>query len=329
MRRRRVFVVACILALALGAGYFLHSGAIAGHAAHPDSSPTVDTGGPTPQSTPEIDAATTAHKRSTHRVTSSAPLPPPGTPLKDIYDELAARARSGDRAASVRLFHDTLRCRYVDDLRQRYSFALPQRKRMAQSHKDGPDIETESLPGPSKDDMTWLGQTEPMCAGADPESSRSSPEWMRIAAQQGDAEAIGCYLNQDFINVPDALQHMQWLTDFQRDAPELAFKAVANGDWKAVFLLSMAYAGLGNGRWLSQTIAPDTEQAYRYAYLLELGGGITQKVVQGALEQQLTAEQIAAARTWANEVFATRFHGTPMYTGTLHPICPNPMALQN
>lgn len=325
MRRRQIFAVICILVLALGAGYFLHRSAFSGHNTRTDPPAIAQ-----PES--KTESAPGVQKQSKHRTVapaSSAPLPPPGTPLKDIYDELAARARSGDRAASVRLFHDTLRCRYVDDLRQRYSFALPQLKRIAQSHKNGTDIETESMPGPSKEEMTWLGQTEPMCAGADPESSRSSPEWMLIAAQQGDAEAIDCYLNQDFINVPNALQHMQWLTDFQRDAPELALKAVANGDWKAVSLLSMAYAGLGSGRWLNQTIAPDTEQAYRYAYLLELGGGTTQKDEQGALEQQLTANQIVAARTWANEVFATAFHGTRMYTGTLQSICPNPMALPN
>ena len=183
--------------------------------------------------------------------------------------------------------------------------------------------------GPNKDEMTWLEQTESICAGADPETSRSSPDWMLLAAQQGDAEAIDCYLDQDFINVNDALQHLQWLTDFQRDAPELASRAVTNGDWKAVSMLAVAYAGIGSSKWLSQTITPDAQQAYRYAYLLQRGGSAAQKDLLKTIEPQLTAEQIATARAWANEVFATRFHGTPMYTGALRPICPNPTVLQN
>jgi hypothetical protein len=327
MRRHRVFLAICVLALALGAGYFLHLGVTAGHIAPPSST---EIAASAKQSAPPAESASIAHKQATHRVVvSSAPLPPPGTPLKDIYDELAARARSGDRAASVRLFHDTLRCRYADSLRQRYSFALPARKRWAQSHKRNSSNEMESPPGPDEDEMTWLEHTEPMCAGADQESSRSSPGWMLLAAQQGDDEAIDCYLDQDFINVNDALQHLQWLTDFQRDAPELASRAVTNGDWKAVSMLAVAYAGIGSSKWLSQTITPDAQQAYRYAYLLQLGGSTVQKNLLKTIEQQLTAEQIATARAWSNDVFTTRFHGTPMYTGALSPICPNPMVLQN
>ncbi|HST28602.1 MAG TPA: hypothetical protein VLK26_09580, partial [Rudaea sp.] len=90
----------CIFALALGTGYFLYRTATAKRPAQPAGWTATSTAA---QAEPRMDSASIAHKQPTHRVaasTSTAPLPPPGTPLKDIYDELAARARSGDRAAS-------------------------------------------------------------------------------------------------------------------------------------------------------------------------------------------------------------------------------------
>lgn len=320
MQPRHWIALSCALALVLGAGYFLHRGATAGHAA--------DTSAPTPQSMPETDAATTAHKRSTHRVasSSSAPLPPPGTPLKDIYDELAARARSGDRAASVRLFHDTEKCRDAEKTRSRISFTLPTIMRATEPAKSKPDDISNRLLDGMQEDINWVKQTEVLCTGLDQERFESGVDWMRLAAEQGDREAIDCYLDLDFLHAGNIMRHPQRLSEFRQTAPALAEAAIRAGDWNATVALQLAYDGGWDTNWLGQIVARDPVQAYRYAYLLTLGegtGSFPAERVQ-VLESQLSPRDVTAAKRWAGETFASNFHGTPPYTGELRTLCPNP-----
>jgi hypothetical protein len=324
MRRRRVFAVICILALAMGAGYFLKRGAPVGRAIPPTAPSTA-------QSEPKADSAiAVARKQPANRgVASSSPLPPPGTPLKDIYDELAARARSGDRAASVRLYRDTTKCRFAKLTRRLLSITTPTLLRLTDPsdpklNREFADSELEY----AREKIAWLKKVEPICDDLDEEASQSSPDWTRLAAQQGDREAIDCYLDQDFINVNDAVQHLQWLDDFRHIAPAMADQAVANGDWKAVVMLEQAYDGGGAvTSWLTQTIAPNPEQAYRYLELLALGHASNDflKERQNTLESELAPNQIAAAKAWANRVFTYNFQQSPAVHWEIKTICPNPM----
>lgn len=327
MRRHRVFIVICVLALALGAGYFLQRGAPAGRAspASPPSTAAIT------QSATDVDSSTSVtQKQSTHRPvasTSSAPLPPPGTPLKDIYDELAARARSGDRAASVRLFHDTAKCRYATNLHQTVSDYLPDMIRPTSASEDAKYAQfTDTMLNELQEDIDKLKALDPLCAGLDQNKSRNSPDWMRLAAEQGDQDAIDCYLDLSFVNIDDGLQHLHWLSDFQQAAPEMAKRAIAAGDWKSVFLLESAYNGYSVGSWLSQAIAPNSEQAYRYTYLMQLGSTRKAFFVDRlhALESELTPETIEASRNWANEMFSQNFNGTPSTIQEIRTVCPNP-----
>lgn len=321
MRRHRIFVVICILALALGAGYFLHRSAFAGRNTHTDP-PVIA------QPESKTESATAAQKQSQHRnvaSASSAPLPPPGTPLKDIYADLAYRAESGDRAASVRLFHDTAKCRFLAGSLHRLSLLLPGMLHSSKSSNPNLDQTRNSLLADLQNDIDQIKHIEPLCVGLSENESQSSPDWMRLAAEQGDREAIDCYLNLDFVQIGDALRHPQWLMDFQQIAPQMVNRAVTGGDWKAVTLLWMAYDGNGFTNWLAQTIAPNPEQAYRYAYLLKLGGATNSFLEERmkTLESDLTPDTIMAAQDWAGAAFFRDFHSssTPLDIDT---ICPNP-----
>jgi hypothetical protein len=74
----------------------------------------------------EHTAGATPTRRIVHQQTpvgtaahdAAAFLPPPGAPLKDIFDDLKARADAGDAAAASRLFHDLQRCAEAQHLGQ-------------------------------------------------------------------------------------------------------------------------------------------------------------------------------------------------------------------
>jgi hypothetical protein len=320
MNRPHIWLLG-LLALAMGAGYFF---------LHRTTIPPQHQSAPTP---PDSSAALTPPSNRTParntQPSANAPLPPPGTPLKDTYAILAARARSGDRAASVRLFHDTAKCRYVDNFHRSLPLIMPMLLAITKPRRSADaDKRSVGMLDTVQRKVDWVKKTEPLCDGADPASSRNSPDWMRIAAQQGDPEAIDCYLDQDFGDVTDAIRHLHWLGDFQRIGPEMASEAVANGDWKAVYLLASAYDG-GNGmRWLDQAIAPNILQAYRYAILLDMGWpgqAYVHDRIQ-TLADRLSADEVTTAKEWAQDVFANRFHGRLANANDFQQVCPQPMA---
>jgi hypothetical protein len=323
MLRRPFIWLPCALALAVGAGYFfLHRGAFS--AQHQTVPAVRDTATP-----PLLVADRTAAANVEPKV--NAPLPLPGTPLKDTYANLTARARSGDRAASVRLFHDTAKCRYIDDFHRTLPLIMPMLLAITKpENSDVHDKHSIDMLDTIQRKADWVRKTEPLCEGADAESALDSPDWMRIAAQQGDPEAIDCYLDQNFGDVADAMRHLHWLGDFQRIGPGMAFAAATNGDWKAVYLLAHAYDG-GNGmRWLDQSISPNILKAYRYTSLLDMGWP-GQDYVQDRLEtlaDQLTANEVAAAKAWAQDVFANRFHGRLANADDFQHVCPQPQEWQ-
>ncbi|HXD83592.1 MAG TPA: hypothetical protein VN599_04075 [Rudaea sp.] len=314
MRRHRIFVVICILALALGAGYFLHHGATAGHAAHPDSSPAVNTGTPTPQSAPEIDAATIAHKQSTHRVTSSAPLPPPGTPLKDTYAELKARADAGDGQAASRLVHDMEKCSWIAKMK----LFLPQTLPSALGGNDK-KLTAEELSwrekslGHYQKELDLIHNNEAFCAGLDQkEFDTLTPNLLR-AAQLGDTWATDCYLSSGVTGMQGLLDHPEWLAEFKQNAIPLARAAIENGDWVAVGIMEHAYGGFFSD-FISQVTGTDLAQRYRYLSLQRFGasGDFTAKLDEqiSGITPNLSMDQIADGDAWAQEMYARHFDGT-------------------
>lgn len=334
MRHHRIVTLICLLVVVAGASYFLYR----------EGSATRTEAAKLPTAALEAShlfaAAKPAHEKSNApairravAVSKPAPLPPPGTPLKDIYADLASRARSGDRAASVRLFHDTAKCQYAQVLRHRLSLTVPTILRVTAPSTLKPSTldsaeAVNSMLDVYQTDMDWLNKIEPMCEGLDDEEAQSSINWMQLSAEQGDHDSIDCYLDLDFVHSGNVIQHLQWLSDFQQVAPAMASRAIGDGDWKVAAQLQLAYDGNGMTNWLGEIVTPDPIQAYRYAYLLTLGGennGFLKERIQ-ALEGQLAESEVVASKTWAKETFTKDFHGDPMASWELHTICPNPQA---
>lgn len=320
MRRWQIFAVICILALALGVGYFLHNGAITGQPAHPDALPVVNTAA---TSVREADAANSiTHEQLMHHANASAaPLPPPGTPLKGIYDELKARADAGDAAAASRLFHDVRTCFAVNRIETRIVPLVPRILGTVPAGASVPDLKNQdSMLESFQQLIDFAASNQSLCAGLDKEQRAGIAPLALRAARLGDMQAADCYIAMDISLMPDLLDHPEWLTQYKQNALDLANAAIQRGDWAIVELLEQAYTGaLLPDELIVQLVNVNPTQRYRYLKLEQLGsrGDVAARVNEklAFVSKQLTPNQIANADGWAQDVYARYYNGRD-YSGS-------------
>lgn len=318
MRRRQIFAVICILVLALGAGYFLHRSAFSGRNTRTDPPAIAQ-----PES--KTESAPGVQKQSKHRTVapaSSAPLPPPGTPLKDVYAELKARADAGDGAAASRLFRDITRCR----LAHRLERSVPDMLSVTAIRDDKKDSANQlamqnNMLNFLQKQLDFVKQSEAICAGADTSLLDDEIPASLRAAQLGDERAIDCYIGMEFMNAPGLLDHPEWLTQYKSNAMMLAQTALQNGDWIVVSLLQDAYSGRFGTALLGQLTGTDQALSYRYLVLNRLGtndesaGYLDRKIKEAS--SSLTPDQISNANAWAQDAYTRYFKGiTPNQSST-------------
>lgn len=318
MRRRRIFVVICILALALGAGYFIHHGMSAGHVSTPAQAVGTVSAAGAAQSAPTANAATTV-PQTTRRVAASttvAPLPPPGTPLKDIYDELKARADAGDADAASRLFHDVRTCfavhRLENMLPSMMTAALSVKVDAQQSRDDM--LTTDAVLKATQHEVDFVQSNRALCDGLDKAQRDSLTPVTLQAARLGDSVALTCYLGSELNAMPGLLDHPEWLATFKSDAMVFAQSAIEQGNWKIVQMLASAYGEPANYSLLGQLSGEDASKSYQFLRLLRLGASdqvsaeLDKELARSA--QQLSPEQISDADAWAQNNFTKYFAGT-------------------
>jgi hypothetical protein len=314
MRQHRILVVIGILALALGAGYFLHRSATAGRPVPPSGAGITASAA---RPTPETDSASTTRKPTARHVvasTSSAPLPPPGTPLKDIYAELKARSAAGDAAAAARLAHDLGKCQYVARMKQTLPQIMP-----SVLDQDEKKLTADAL---SKRDRTLafyqeqfdtVRENEAFCAGLDRSDFETLTPVLQLAAQLGSTTATDCYLSSGLTDMEGLLDHPEWLVDFKQNAMPLAQAAIEKGDWVTVGIMEHSYGGFFND-FLSQITGTDLAQRYRYLKLQRLGasGDFIAKLDKqiSGITPNLTTDQIADGDAWAQGMYTRYFNGT-------------------
>lgn len=251
-----------------------------------------------------------------------ASLPPPGTPLKDIFDDLKARADAGDAAAASRLFHDLQRCAEAQRLGQ---FLPAIANRLL-------DNNLPSSPGGidrSERQLDWMQRglelqqdSASTCAGLSPTQQAALVPSTLTAAQLGDPQAADCYVGANLNAWPGVLDNPDWISDYKNYALPLASAAVQQGNWAMVGMLASANAGNPrSNNMLNQVTGTDPVQAYTYAKLMSLGQpeGTTPSTrstnALSTLSSQLTPEQIQAADAQAQSMYQQYFDATPRQTG--------------
>lgn len=318
MQRRRLFVLLLLGVLALAVGYLFGRSS-----ASKNSALALDTHLATiaksadrakiPAQSPL--KQTVAHIRQ-HRVrnTAPAPLPPPGTPLAQIHDELKARADAGDVAAASRLYYDVRDCFAAKRLQRTLPRLMQTSINLKADGKDSAHAQViqEAVLRMTEGQYKFAQQQHDICAGlSDDQIDSVTPIALR-AANLGDARALGCYVGSNLDYMPGLLNHPEWLIQFKQNALALAQHGVTQGNWLAVHALTQAYLGNASGFLLTQATGPDPTKAFAYMQLEKLGNPDARAAVEtdrrlALAAEQLTPEQQADAETWAQDTYAHFF----------------------
>ncbi|MBN8884146.1 MAG: hypothetical protein J0I77_00365 [Rudaea sp.] len=239
-------------------------------------------------------------------------LPPPGTPLKDTFADLQARADAGDAAAASRLFRDLNNCSRLPTLLWRIAGATDRVTAQKTEGMSVPQLRTYQM----QLDGVEMRQREAqkikdLCAGVDDGMLGDLGASLAQAAQLGDVDARACYLGRgptydprSMLDRPDAIQ------SYRSSAQSMIDAGIAAGDWRVVNLLKSAYEPGAQGL-LAGLLGSDQAMYYRYLKLYRLGAEQFRVV---DLDRQLAAaavglkpEQITAADEWAQTTVQNNF----------------------
>jgi len=320
--RRHLWVVVAIIA-ALAAGWWLGRNAAPARGSMVAENANADIGSPSANARPNAPRRAAVHAQSelpTNMASASKPLPPPGTPLKQTFEELKARADAGDAEAASRLFRDAQRCRRFRQLIRR----TPQMaKRWLDEKSDGATAEdlkiTDAFLGMAQSQLEFLRSNAALCSDA-PEQVDSSLPLALLAAQLGDSAAANCYVGgADTFGIPSGVvDHPEWLSEYKQNALAYADATVEKGDWTMVSQLALAYEG-NVPSLLGQVTGIDAAMTYRYLTLSRLGvqdNGKDQAITHldarlKAMAENLTDEQKLAAADWARNAYQSYFTNHP------------------
>jgi hypothetical protein len=320
-RLRSAIVALAVAAIAAVGAWLLLRAPVAPRTRAPTATSTRDT--PADAGVVQLDRDTSRAKPTARlKPEASAPLPPRGAPLAQIYDELKARADAGDASAASRLYHDIRRCMIVLD-------RVPAMRGLVGNSQQGDDSDSGVNPDAmtprqatvasvryhlSKDAQAATRQ----CADLSPAQLQIMPAALR-AAQLGDNAAADCYVGIPVSFARGLMDHPQWLLQYKENALALADAAIRRGDWTMVEQLQASYAQKGvNGELLHQLTGTDPAMAYRYSRLELLAMTEHPDIPGNSLDQQramalawLSPAAIEAGDAWADEVHRRYFGADP------------------
>ena len=253
---------------------------------------------------------------------TAAPLPAPGTPLTQIFDELKARADAGDADAATRLYEDLQHCAAAQRLGASLPFAANRALNSSMPTSSAELERSDRQLDRVQRGLDFQQSSAEMCAGLTPNQMAALVPQTLAAAQLGDAQAADCYVGANLNAWPDLLNNPGWIDDYKNNALPLANDAVQLGNWAMVGLLAAANAGgPRNNNMLNQLTGTNPLQAYTYAKLMSLGQppdttpSNRSTNALSTLASQLTPEQIQSADAQAQSMYQQYFNATPRQTG--------------
>ncbi len=172
--------------------------------------------------------------------TPAAPLPPEDAPLAEAYDALAARARAGDNAAAMRLAFDLTGCK---------SRAGADDETLRELDAVGPPVENPYANRMDADSRrrfeAHVAKAVAYCRGLAPELVEARGEWLLLAAERGDAEAMVCFAAVPDEFAPPMLSDawFNWSLRWRERATTFAETAYARGRPDILLVLADAHSG--------------------------------------------------------------------------------------
>jgi hypothetical protein len=273
-----------------------------------------------------------AHRNYDRRAAASPPLPPSGTPLAQIYDELKARADAGDAPAASRLYREVTSC-----VTARLGLSSVRSSLKGALGEDFSKLSADRISRKEKaiaslqQQLARYETADSLCGDLSAEQLQMIPVSLQ-AALLGDPAAAACFVHGPLFFTNGLLDHPEWITQYKQNALALANIAVEHGDWEMVPLMQFAYLPPihTEANLFAQVTGSDPAMAYRYAKVGQLGsaGSDTPAMVQinsstiavlGAGHPEfetLSAETIAAGDAWAEDAFRRFFGGVPRKSPT-------------
>jgi hypothetical protein len=135
------------------------------------------------------------------------------------------------------------------------------------------------------------------------------------AAKLGDKAAADCYVSLG-LPMPDSMKaDKAQLAQYQRNAGSLIQAGIKHGDWTMVLLATQA-ENPRDPTWLRALGTNDPAVTFRLLTLQSLGAANVSvrdqfKSLADGLEQHVPPEQVAGAKAWARDTYATSFSKSP------------------
>lgn len=292
--KRSILLGMAVIAAVTGA-YFVGRADVS----RPDAAAPISTdraGVAAPDPTPDFNAPP--------KIIKGGVLPTAGTPLKDTFAKLQARANAGDVDAAGRLLRDLNQCTHLRATQWKNANATDTLTRKSTEGMSAAQLRTYQM---LLDAVELRRQAESnsqqLCDGVNDAMLDSLVPNIAQAARLGDERARACYLERGpLYDARSLIKHPDSIRNYRAAATSMIDAGLAKGDWRVVDLLQKAYEPGAQGL-LAGVVGTDPAQHYRYLKLYRLGAE-PHRVAQ--LDQQLAAiaanlspAQRADADDWA------------------------------
>ena len=234
------------------------------------------------------------------------PLPPKDTPIAQVYDNLAARARAGDAAASCRLGQDLDRCAIYPTLRWQLQEEAELREAQRKRGVSEKQLDQDMQIGAAR--RLAVEKIQALCAGLSEARVAEGFDWLLLAADQGSVAAASRFATRVPFDPAHTFEHLDRLMVYRDHAAELAQRALAGGDLAIVGPLAEAYNTPPDQPYrelLAQLVPPDPVEGYALLRLQAMLGAPGTERRQYQLDQlagRLTPAQRAAAEARATSL---------------------------
>jgi len=255
---------------------------------------------------------------------ASSSLPPVDTPLKEVVDELEARAARGDNEAACRLSMDLAKCRMLPEARD-----LAARELATAARAEPGSIEEGYAARRVSQLQLTVASGEALCAGLD--SKRSAQAWRYLlqAANGGHVDSMLRFAIQPPLSESSFALDIEGWAAYRDHAIPLLERAASLGSSLAVYHLYRGYSGMSMPAGI-EAARVDPVRAYAYLVLLHRGAAPKEQariaVRLDQLRAALTPEQFGAAQTVANSFdvrqFAPRTEDSPSFASLNFPQTP-------
>ena len=304
MGARRGVLVAAALAALLLAGYYVErtiaSGARRTASAQVMSSRQATAGAPGVRIEAPL-KVTVSRDRAAAAAVMAKPLPPPGTPFMQIYDDLKARVVQGDHRAACRIGFELERCGMLPMLKTGPDFW-----RKALDHPNATADKRRNIEKNIESSERQAAEAEKACSGVPDSLTPQTWDYFLAAALAGNGYAIW-----RVAGFPPGLNHaareqtlegwMQW----RQYAPSLIEEGVRRGDPRLIHFASRDARRPREGVWLRPEDAVKGV-GYQMA-LLAAAADVYRPTAQRDLDYllsqtKLDESQLAEARAFAATV---------------------------